>query len=81
MTPPIRILALCGSTRRASWNARLLQAFARVADADVSVRFARTIGDLPLFSEDLEADASVDARIAELIGQAQACDAQIVATP
>lgn len=51
----MRVLAICGSLRRASMNAALLRATARLAPPGIRVEpFA--LGELPLFNPDLEAD-------------------------
>ena len=52
----MHLLAVCGSLRAASINAALLRAFARLAPADVEVRACPSLGALPLFNPDLEAD-------------------------
>jgi chromate reductase, NAD(P)H dehydrogenase (quinone) len=51
----MKILALCGSLRRASMNAALLRATARLAPARISVEIFAGLGELPLFNPDLEA--------------------------
>jgi NAD(P)H-dependent FMN reductase len=50
------VLALCGSLRAASINAALLRALARLAPADVEVAIFPSLGELPLFNPDREAD-------------------------
>jgi chromate reductase len=54
-SPTTRILAVCGSLRAASLNARLLRAAARLAPPDIHVELFRGVGDLPLFNPDIEA--------------------------
>lgn len=52
---PLRILAIAGSLRRASWNRKLLEACVGLA-APLDIEVYRDLGSVPLFDEDLEAD-------------------------
>lgn len=54
MTETIRIVCLSGSLRLTSSNSALLNAAAQVAGANFSVDVFDGIGDLPLYSPDLE---------------------------
>ena len=47
-----RVLALCGSLRRASTNMALLEAAQLVAPADLAISIWRHIGELPHFNAD-----------------------------
>lgn len=55
--PPLQVLALCGSLRKASLNAALLRAAARIAAPDADIEVADWLGRLPLFNPDLEAES------------------------
>jgi chromate reductase len=79
MTDPIRLLGLCGSLRRASYNGALLAAAADLAPRAVSLR-VHDIGDLPLFNEDVEALGD-PAPVAALKAAIARADALLVATP
>jgi chromate reductase len=52
MTAPIRVAALCGSLRKASYNAAALRVAIEVAPAGMTVTTAE-IGDLPLYNDDI----------------------------
>lgn len=71
------ILLISGSLRAASVNTALLQAFASQAPADVTAVWADI--QLPLFSEELEADFPT--AVMTLREQILAADAIIIATP
>jgi chromate reductase len=73
-----RILALCGSLRRASMNAALLRATARLAPPGMVVRIA-SIGELPLFNPDLEAELPGPVRA--LHAAIDECAALLIASP
>jgi chromate reductase, NAD(P)H dehydrogenase (quinone) len=55
---PLNVLALCGSLRKASINAALLRAAARLAAPDADIEVPDWLGRLPLFDPDLEVVAA-----------------------
>jgi chromate reductase len=73
-----RILALCGSLRRASMNAALLRASARLAPPGVVVENFSP-GELPLFNPDLE--AQLPAPVRRLHAAIDSCAALLIASP
>jgi len=73
------ILAFCGSLRRASMNAALLRASARLAPAGTAIDIFDGLGSLPLFNPDLEAD--LPAPVRRLHAAIQACGALLIASP
>ena len=75
----LRVLALCGSLRAASINAALLRAVARVAPEGVDVAIHPSLGELPLFNPDLEAD--LPAPVRALHAAVARADALLIATP
>ena len=76
---PLRVLALCGSLRKASLNAALLRAAARIAAPGADIEVADWLGRLPLFDPDLEADLPMAIRTLHLA--VAHADAILVATP
>ncbi len=54
MTDPVRILGVCGSLRAGSYNLMALKAAMELAPEGVEMRLAPSIGDIPLFNEDVE---------------------------
>lgn len=77
----MRLIALCGSTRRHSLNTRLLEtASARAPDGLVIVH-APALATLPHFNEDFEADAWHDGPVAALADAVQGSDGLLIATP
>lgn len=73
-----KLAIVVGSTRRDSINRKLAQALARLAENKFAVTFLR-IDDLPLFSQDLEAD--VPASVTRLKAEIAAADAVLFVTP
>lgn len=78
MRDTIRILALCGSVRRGSFNRQLLTTALTFLPADVGVEWA-DIGDLPVFNQDMEADRP-DC-VVRIRRQVEAADGIVMATP
>jgi NAD(P)H-dependent FMN reductase len=76
------LLLISGSQRRESWNARLLDhlAFSLQWQCAVDLLETRSMG-LPLFDQDLEADADVLATLTALHQRFSQCSGIIVACP
>ena len=77
--PPLNVLALCGSLRKASINAALLRAAARLAAPAADIEVPDWLGRLPLFNPDLEAGPP---RVVQALYLAVAsADALLIASP
>jgi len=75
----MKLLALCGSLRAASINAALLGAFARLVPVGVDVARFPSLGVLPLFDPDREADPPPAVRsLHDAVAQA---DGLVIASP
>jgi NAD(P)H-dependent FMN reductase len=75
----IRLLAISGSLRAASFNTALLRAAIKLAPEDVEIIFYTDIANLPFFNPDLEGKEPVSVlRFRELIGSA---DGILIASP
>jgi NAD(P)H-dependent FMN reductase len=75
----MNVLALSGSLRAASINTALLRAAARLAPAPMNILVFQALGELPLFSPDLE-DHPPPAVLA-LRERVAAADALLIASP
>jgi chromate reductase len=78
VTPPLDILAISGSLRRASVNTGLLRAAAELAPEDVTITLY-DLSRLPFYNADLDADLPDSVR--ELRERILAADALLIATP
>ena len=74
------IIGIAGSTRKGSYNARLLRAAAALAPDGVTVAVA-SIADVPLYDGDLEADEGVPGAVASLKDRIAAADGLLLVTP
>lgn len=78
----MRILALSGSLRAASYNTALARAAAELAPAGVEVDVFGALGLLPHYDQDLDqADVEVPPAVAELRARVDEADALLVVTP
>ncbi|MES1195526.1 MAG: NADPH-dependent FMN reductase [Steroidobacter sp.] len=75
----IKLLALCGSLRRASLNAILLRATQRITPDEITIEIYPTLGNLPLFNPDLE--SSLPAPVVDLRDSIIQADGLIIASP
>ena len=76
---PLNVLALCGSLRKASINAALLRAAARLAAPSADIEVPGWLGRLPLFSPDLEAESPLPVQALYLA--VANTDALLIASP
>jgi NAD(P)H-dependent FMN reductase len=77
-----RILLVCGSQRRDSFNARLIAHLAaRLRAPCVFDLLAPQDVDLPLFDQDREAEPALVARVAAVHARFLACHGMVVASP
>lgn len=77
-----RLLFVSGSQRRDSFNTRLLEWLARRVDGryEVDLLEPRQVA-LPLFDQDLETDADVADRVAQVHARFERCAGFVVASP
>lgn len=74
----VRIVALCGSVRRASFNRQLMATALTFLPSHVDYEWAE-IGDLPVYNEDLEAERPP--AVHRIRRQIQEADGILMATP
>jgi chromate reductase, NAD(P)H dehydrogenase (quinone) len=81
MTGALKVLALCGSLRRASINRSLLRAAARLGAPGADIEVADFLGRLPLFNPDLEAEDESPRAVQALRLAVAHADALLIASP
>jgi chromate reductase len=79
VSEPLKILALSGSLRKASYNTAALHACQQLAPAGMSIEIG-VIADLPLYDHDVQAQGW-PAPVQRLAKQIEAADAILFATP
>jgi len=75
----MKILALSGALRRASYNTALLRAAAAMAPEGVTIEL-RTLHGIPLYDGDVEAEG-IPAAVTTLREEIRAADALLIGTP
>ncbi len=75
----MKILGICGSLRKASYNRGLLEAAAEMAPEGVTIEIA-DLRDIPFFDQDVEATGD-PAPVEALKERIRAADAVLIATP
>lgn len=81
-TEKYRVLALCGSLRRDSYNMRLLECAAAASPENLDVQIFRGLGLVPAFNEDIEDSQSADGTsIEDLRSAVRSARGLLIATP
>ncbi|MBW8639212.1 NAD(P)H-dependent oxidoreductase [Hoeflea sp. WL0058] len=76
----MKVLAISGSLRSDSTNTALLEAISRAAPESVEIRLFREMGDLPIFSPDLETPQPPDS-VRRFIEAVDCADGLIISSP
>ena len=79
--PPLRILALSGSLRKASSNTALVDALALLAPQHIYIDRFTSIADLPHFSPDLECTTPLPSVVRDLRSRVTQADGLIISCP
>ena len=79
-TPSIKVLAISGSLRAASYNGALVAGVKELAPDEIDVAIYSDVGSLPHFSEDLEG-VNTPAEVIELRRRLGEADAVLISTP
>ena len=74
------IIGICGSLRRASFNASLLRTAIELAPPELVIEVA-SIRDFPIYDGDVEAEAGLPAAVAQLKERIATSDGLLLATP
>lgn len=79
MAEQLKVLGVCGSARKASFNMAALRACKELAPAGLSLSFA-SISDIPMYNQDLF-DAGVPESAKRFHAEIAAADGVLIATP
>ncbi|MCF6313870.1 MAG: NAD(P)H-dependent oxidoreductase [Verrucomicrobiales bacterium] len=75
----IKLLALSGSLRKASYNTAMLEALSELSPSNVEISIFRKLGELPLFNPDTESESnSVFESLRSELGRSQGL---VIASP
>lgn len=76
----LTVLGICGSLRRASYNRMALREAQKLVPADMTVEVFESLGQIPLYDEDLEKQG-LPAPVQDLRSRIKAADALLLVTP
>lgn len=76
----LHFIALPGSLRRHSYTRAIAETLDELAPDDVSVEVITTVGELPLYNQDVE-DAGVPEAVAAMAAKVADADAIVIVTP
>jgi chromate reductase len=76
----LKLIALCGSLRKGSYNAVLARQLPKLAPAGVSVSAAPAIDAIPLYNQDIH-DVAVPEAVDALAGAIRAADGLVIVSP
>ena len=79
-TRRLTVLGVCGSLRRASYNRMALREAQKLAPADMTIEAFESLGQIPLYDEDLEKQG-LPAPVQEFRARIKAADALLLVTP
>ncbi len=80
MSEPVRVVTICGSLRKNSYNAALARAAEELAPAGMSVVPAPPIGDIPLYNFDIQS-AGFPSPVTALADAMRAADGILICAP
>ncbi|WP_436489377.1 NADPH-dependent FMN reductase [Chitinophaga sp. ARDCPP14] len=82
MTQPIKLLAICGSTRQSSSNHHLIKAITELGKGTFTVQLVESLTTIPHFNPDQDMDAnSAPEEVQHFRAQLAAADAVLICTP
>jgi chromate reductase, NAD(P)H dehydrogenase (quinone) len=80
MTEPLNVITLCGSLRKASYNAALARTLPELAPPGLVITLGPSIAAVPLYNQDLM-DVGIPPAVADLVGAIRSADGVIIVSP
>jgi chromate reductase len=81
MAEPLKVLTICGSLRKGSYNHALIRALPSLAPADMTLTEAPSLGGFPLYNDDVRVTSGAPADIAAWASAIAAADGVIIVSP
>ena len=75
------VLVICGSLRKGSYNAALARMLPALAPSELSLRFAHSFADFPLYDADIQTASGFPAQVNAWAEAIRAADALIIVSP
>jgi chromate reductase, NAD(P)H dehydrogenase (quinone) len=80
-TSPLRVLGICGSLRRGSFNAAVLRALPVLAPDNMKVEMAPSLADFPLYNADMQNEDGFPQPAVRLKEMIEAADGLVFVSP
>jgi chromate reductase len=81
MADPLKVLVICGSLRKGSYNAALTRALLALAPPDMKLITSPPIGNFPLYNADVQEASGFPPAVEDLAAAIRAADAVLFVTP
>jgi chromate reductase len=75
------VLVICGSLRNGSYNAALARTLPALAPAGLSLRFAQSFADFPIYDADIQTASGFPAQVNAWADAIRSADALIIVSP
>jgi chromate reductase, NAD(P)H dehydrogenase (quinone) len=75
------VLVICGSLRKGSYNAALARMLPALAPAGLSLRFAQSFADFPIYDADIQTASGFPAQVNAWADAIRSADALIIVSP
>jgi chromate reductase, NAD(P)H dehydrogenase (quinone) len=79
--PNLKVVTLCGSVRKDSYNAALVRALPSISSGDLVFHEGPSVADIPIYDADLESISGFPSAITALAGLIRESDGVIIVSP
>jgi chromate reductase len=79
--PALKVITICGSLRKGSYNAKVAAALPGLAPAGMAITAAPSFADFPLYNADIQNEQGFPAAVQALAEAIRAADGVIIVTP
>jgi chromate reductase len=81
LSPALKIVTICGSIRRSSFNEALIKELPRLGPGEMIFDAAPPVSDIPLYDGDLERDTGIPGAVARMADLIREADGVIIVSP
>ncbi len=81
MPETVKVITICGSLRKASYNASLARSAIKLAPPGMSVSPSPSLGDIPIYNFDVQSSTGIPAPVNELAAAIRAADGVMICSP
>ncbi len=81
MAETVKVITICGSLRKGSYNAALARMAVKLAPPGMSVSPAPPIGDIPLYNFDIQNSTGIPGPVNDLADAIKAADGLLICSP